>query len=57
MIDLDALAAKWETFGKLMLEPERDGSLVGRLFIIASSAKTDIAALIAELREERESDD
>ena len=54
MLDLDAIEARAERYEEMLTEPEGDGSLVGRFFIIAKSLASDIPALVAELRAARE---
>lgn len=47
--DLADLRRKWATYEKLLMEPEGDGSMLGRYFIIARSACTDIPKLLDAL--------
>lgn len=49
MGDLTEMRAKWERYGVLLSEPEREGSMLGRAFIIARSGVTDVLALLDEL--------
>lgn len=47
--DMTELRAKWHRYGELLTEPEGEGSMLGRCYMIATSGVTDIAALFVEL--------
>ena len=49
MVDLDEIRAKWKRYEDLLQEPEGDGSLIGRYFIIASTGLSDVTELCEEI--------
>jgi hypothetical protein len=55
--DLAEMRAKWRTYSELLGQPEGDGSLLGRLYIIARTAVTDIDELLDLLEGALESSD
>ena len=54
---LREMREKWETYGRLLAEPERDGSMLGRCYIIARSGVTDVLELLDLLEGALESTD
>jgi hypothetical protein len=55
--DLAEMRAKWERYGAMLTEPEGEGSMLGRTFIIARSGVTDMLALLDLLEGALESTD
>lgn len=44
--DVDQMRRKWERYKILLAEPEGDGSMLGRFYIIARSGVHDILELL-----------
>jgi hypothetical protein len=45
-MDLREMRQKWNNYGELLNEPEGDGSILGRSFIIAKCGVTDVLKLL-----------